>query len=117
MIKEMEREGLKSYLSLVGNIPDLMAREVLLNITSGLGSIGRKAWVFRYSYCASKAALNMFSKMLSLELKEKGIVVIPMHPGHVQTDLGGYSAPLKPEQSIGGMIICLFVQKIVNINV
>ncbi|NHJ40624.1 MAG: SDR family oxidoreductase [Asgard group archaeon] len=76
----------------------------IINITSGLGSIGRKSWVYRYSYCASKSALNMFSKMLSLELKNKGIVVIPMHPGHVQTDLGGYSAPLKPSESIEGMI-------------
>ncbi|MBD3190830.1 MAG: SDR family NAD(P)-dependent oxidoreductase [Candidatus Heimdallarchaeota archaeon] len=76
----------------------------IVNITSALGSIGSKRWVFRYSYCASKAALNMFSMLLSLELKDKGIIVIPLHPGHVRTDLGGASARLSPKESISGMI-------------
>ncbi len=76
----------------------------VINITSGLSSIARKNMVFRYSYCASKTALNMFSKLLSLQLRDKGIIVIPLHPGHVKTDLGGAYAPLAPEQSISGMI-------------
>lgn len=76
----------------------------IINITSALGSIGLKRWVFRYSYCASKAALNMLSKLMSLELKDKGIIVIPLHPGHIRTDLGGASAPLCPKESISGMI-------------
>ena len=76
----------------------------IINITSALGSIGRKSFVFRYSYCASKSALNMLSKLMSIELKDKGIIVIPLHPGHVRTDLRGYQAPLVPKQSISGMI-------------
>ena len=76
----------------------------VINITSGLSSIARKNMVFRYSYCASKTALNMFSKLLSLQLRDKSIIVIPLHPGHVKTDLGGSYAPLVPEQSISGMI-------------
>ncbi|MFW9778982.1 MAG: SDR family oxidoreductase [Candidatus Heimdallarchaeota archaeon] len=76
----------------------------ILNITSGLSSLTRKTTVFRYSYCASKTALNMFSKLMALQLKEEGIIVIPLHPGHVKTDLGGYRAPLSPRESIKGMI-------------
>ncbi len=76
----------------------------VINITSFLGSIESKTWVFRYSYCASKAALNMFSKMLSLELEEQGIIVVALHPGYVRTSLGGRNAPLSPKQSIEGMI-------------
>lgn len=75
----------------------------VINITSWLGSIGSKTKAFSYSYCASKSALNMFSKMLSIDLQSKGIIVIPLHPGHVQTDMGGSSAPLMPDESIRGM--------------
>ncbi|WP_455463702.1 SDR family oxidoreductase [Candidatus Hodarchaeum mangrovi] len=76
----------------------------IINITSGLASLSKKTFVFRYSYCASKTALNMFSKLMALELKEKNIIVIPLHPGHVRTDLGGIGAPLSPQESIQGMI-------------
>lgn len=76
----------------------------VINISSRLGSIGSKTSVYRYSYCASKSALNMFSKMLAIQLESRGIAVLALHPGHVQTDLGGYNAPLVPEQSIRSMI-------------
>jgi NAD(P)-dependent dehydrogenase (short-subunit alcohol dehydrogenase family) len=76
----------------------------IINITSRLGSIGSKNWVYRYSYCASKAALNMISKMLSLDLHSKGISVMALHPGHVRTDLGGPHAPLSTAESVAGMI-------------
>ena len=46
----------------------------------------------------------MFSKLMALELKGKNITVVPLHPGHVRTDLGGSSAPLTPQESIQGMI-------------
>ena len=46
----------------------------------------------------------MYSKMLSIDLKEKKIIVLAMHPGHVQTDLGGSNAPLLPDESIRGMV-------------
>ncbi len=76
----------------------------MVNISSLMGSIGSMAGASYYSYCASKAALNMFSKLLSFDLKERGISVLALHPGHVKTDMGGSSAPLTPEESIGGMI-------------
>ncbi|MFX0061761.1 MAG: SDR family oxidoreductase [Candidatus Hermodarchaeota archaeon] len=96
-----------SPLLLIEKFLDLVEKSdtpKIINITSGLGSIGRKTMIFRYSYCASKSALNMFSKMMSIELKSKGIIVLALHPGHVKTDLGGSYAPLLPQQSISGMI-------------
>jgi len=114
-IGEMHTEDVDKVFRVNSTGPVLVAEKFLdliekssnpkiINITSGLGSIGNKRWVFRYSYCASKAALNMFSKLMSFELQEKGIIVIPLHPGHVKTDLGGYQAPLDPPESIAGMI-------------
>ena len=76
----------------------------LVNITSGLGSIANTGGSGRYSYKASKAALNMLSRMMSNELKSDGIIVIPMHPGWVQTDMGGPSAHLTVPESIQRML-------------
>jgi NAD(P)-dependent dehydrogenase (short-subunit alcohol dehydrogenase family) len=76
----------------------------IIHISSRLGSIGARTSVFGYSYCASKAALNMFTKLMSIELKDKEVTILSMHPGHVKTDLGGPHAPIIPEQSVKGMI-------------
>ena len=76
----------------------------IVNISSMLGSIGSRQGAAYYSYCSSKAALNMISKLLSLDLRADGINVVALHPGHVQTDMGGRSAALQPEDSIRGMI-------------
>lgn len=40
-----------------------------------------------YGHHASKAALNMVGKLLSLDLKEKGIAVGLVHPGFMRTEM------------------------------
>lgn len=40
-----------------------------------------------YAHHASKAALNMVGKLLSLDLKEKGVVVGIVHPGFMRTEM------------------------------
>lgn len=40
-----------------------------------------------YGHHASKAALNMVGKLLSLDLKEKGVVVSVVHPGFMRTEM------------------------------
>lgn len=53
-----------------------------------------------YAYRASKAALNMIMKSLSIDLKPKRIKVLTLHPGWVQTDMGGKNAPIDVETSV-----------------
>jgi NAD(P)-dependent dehydrogenase (short-subunit alcohol dehydrogenase family) len=76
----------------------------IVNISSWMGSISQRQNTMSYSYCASKSALNMFSKLLSNSLRDENIIVIPMHPGWVKTRLGTHQAPIEPEKSIAGMI-------------
>ncbi len=85
--------------------PKLAKDSKVVCITSGLGSIAQaQDLTFGLSYGMSKAALNMGVKKLSSEMKKRGVTIIAMHPGWVQTDMGGKAAPLKPERSIAGML-------------
>jgi NAD(P)-dependent dehydrogenase (short-subunit alcohol dehydrogenase family) len=55
------------------------------------------------AYRISKAAITMYAAILAQRLADRAIVVTPMHPGWVQTRMGGASAALTPEQSAEGL--------------
>ena len=76
----------------------------IINISSQNGSITQRTQGGKYSYCTSKAALNMITKILSNDLREKDITVLAIQPGWIQTDMGGPEAPLKPEEPISKII-------------
>jgi len=69
-----------------------------------MGSISDNKSGGGYSYRVSKSALNMVSKNLSIDWADKGIIILNMHPGWVQTDMGGTKAPLSKKISVRGMI-------------
>ncbi len=71
-----------------------------LQITSMMGSI-QDTGGGSYSYRASKAALNMLFKNLSVD--EKWLTSILVHPGWVQTRMGGENAPLTTTESVAGI--------------
>jgi NAD(P)-dependent dehydrogenase (short-subunit alcohol dehydrogenase family) len=73
-------------------------------LSSLMGSIGRNASGRHYLYRSTKAALNMVVKSLSIDLRDRGVTVIAMHPGWVRTDMGGPEADLAPEDSVRGMV-------------
>lgn len=50
------------------------------------------------AYSASKAAVNMFTAMLALELRDTAIKVNSADPGWVKTPMGGEGAPLEVEE-------------------
>lgn len=79
-------------------------RKLVVNITSGLGSIERNTRGGYYGYRESKAALNMFTRTLAAELRPEGFTCVAVRPGWVRTDMGGPNAPLSPQESIRGMI-------------
>ena len=57
-----------------------------------------------WAYRTSKTALNMVMKNLSIELKEAGILVMAMHPGWVQTEMGGPKALISVEECCSNMV-------------
>lgn len=90
----------KAYLPLLraGDNPRLV------NISSQVGSMEWKKSGGSYAYAASKAALNMVTRCLAADLRADGVVTVTLHPGWVQTDMGGASASLTVEESARGIL-------------
>jgi NAD(P)-dependent dehydrogenase (short-subunit alcohol dehydrogenase family) len=55
-------------------------------------------------YRASKAALNSLTRGLWGEVGGRNLTVLTLHPGWVQTDMGGASATLTIDQSVPAMV-------------
>jgi len=74
---------------------------VFASISARVGSIGDNVMGGWYSYRAAKAAQNMLTKNLSIELKRRSrgkVAAIGLHPGTVRTDLSApFSKNVKPE--------------------
>lgn len=64
-------------------------RAILANVSARVGSIGDNRLGGWYAYRASKAAQNMFTRTLALELERRArnVVCLAIHPGTVDTDL------------------------------
>ena len=90
-------------------LPSLRAGKarVVANISSQLGSLtlmGQMGGGFSHAYCASKAALNMVTVRMAVDLKAEGFIVATIHPGWVKTDMGGPNAPLLAADSIAQLL-------------
>lgn len=68
-----------------------------------MGSISDNGSGGSLLYRSSKAALNAAMKSLSIDLKNEGIGVLVLHPGWVQTDMGGKNALIDVKTSVDGM--------------
>lgn len=71
-------------------------------ISSRMGSIDDSSGGY-IGYRASKAALNAAWRALALGWRERPVTLLLLHPGWVQTDMGGPQAPLPAEESVAGM--------------
>jgi len=65
----------------------------LIQVTSLMGSIQDNTSGGSWAYRMSKSALNMAVRNLGHELGHDGFVCVAIHPGWVQTRMGGAGAP------------------------
>ena len=73
-------------------------------VSSAMGSLSQEQVVSWYGYRMSKAAANMLAVNLSKELVSDNIAVVAVHPGWVQTDMGGNSAKENVNDSALGIM-------------
>jgi NAD(P)-dependent dehydrogenase (short-subunit alcohol dehydrogenase family) len=76
-------------------------RGVIACISSVMGSLQETTSGNAVLYRVSKAALNMVVRCTQAE--QPDVTVLAIHPGWVQTDMGGAAAPLTPEQSASSL--------------
>ena len=87
--------------ALVGNLREGSRVGV---VTSRVGSIEDNSSGNYYGYRTSKTAVNMVGMNLHHDLSPRGIAVLLLHPGHVQTDMTGGSGETTPEEAAAGII-------------
>lgn len=73
----------------------------VIHITSKMGSIDDNTSGGYSAYRASKTALNMINKCISLD--NPWLTSVVVHPGWVKTDMGGEAAPTLPDRSAKGI--------------
>ena len=76
----------------------------IANLSSVMGSIGTRREFRSPSYGASKAAQNLLNAQLAHALAARDIRVLSLHPGWVQTDMGGTGAEVTPAESVAGLL-------------
>lgn len=77
--------------------------KILATLSSKMGSIDDNTSGGSYIYRSSKTAVNMVMKSLSIDLAPIGIAVVTLHPGWVQTDMGGPNGLINTQTSVSGM--------------
>ncbi|WP_420422606.1 SDR family oxidoreductase [Simkania sp.] len=78
--------------------------KVIATISSGAGSIADNVAGGFIAYRMSKAALNMGMQEFAIKLKDQGVHVLLLHPGWVQTPMGGPNAMVPVEESVLGLL-------------
>jgi NAD(P)-dependent dehydrogenase (short-subunit alcohol dehydrogenase family) len=73
-------------------------------LSSTMGSIADNSSGSYYGYRMSKAAVNMAARSLSVDLRDDGIAVFPLHPGYVATDMTRRQGPVAPADAARGLI-------------
>jgi NAD(P)-dependent dehydrogenase (short-subunit alcohol dehydrogenase family) len=85
-------------------IPNLAAGAKIAIVTSRMGSIADNGSGGYYGYRISKAGVNMAGVTLARNLKERGIIVVLLHPGFVRTGMTGGRGTVDPKDAATGLI-------------
>lgn len=90
---------LKIMEALVENVA-ASRRKVMAAMSSKMGSMSDNGSGGYYVYRSSKAALNAVIKSAAIDLRPASICVVALHPGWVQTAMGGPDAEITPRESV-----------------
>lgn len=83
-------------------LPRLGAGSKVINLSS---QVAASTWPYGglYAYVAAKAGLNRLMRSVAIDLRDRGVIVGIIHPGYVQTEMGGPGADITPQESATGI--------------
>jgi len=84
--------------------PQLVRGGKLVLITSRMGSMADNSSGGYYGYRMSKAAMNAAGRSLAHDLAPRGVAVVMLHPGFVQTPMTGGRGDVDPATAARGLI-------------
>jgi NAD(P)-dependent dehydrogenase (short-subunit alcohol dehydrogenase family) len=79
-------------------------KAAIINMSTMMACIADNTSGGIYPYRTSKAAINMITKSLSVDVKPDGILALVLHPGWVRTDMGGPKGLIDVQESVSGML-------------
>lgn len=80
------------------------AGAVVGNVTSKVGSVDDNGSGKGYAYRASKAALNIVNKSMSIDLADENVQCVLLHPGWVRTRMTEGRGLIDADESAAGLI-------------
>lgn len=103
--KVLEANTIAPYKLVETFYPNLAgsAIKVVGVLSSKVGSIADNSSGGGYIYRSSKTAVNQVAKSLAIDLADKGIKVLALHPGWVKTEMGGPNALISTQESVAGL--------------
>jgi NAD(P)-dependent dehydrogenase (short-subunit alcohol dehydrogenase family) len=109
LMKQFEINAVGPFLVTRAFLPQLKAAVAasgsafVAQISSDYGSFTEAVPRGLFGYRASKAALNMITRSLSIDLKDEKIACVMLHPGFVATDMNAHSGPVSQADSVAGL--------------
>ncbi|MGH2612974.1 MAG: SDR family NAD(P)-dependent oxidoreductase, partial [Rhabdochlamydiaceae bacterium] len=74
--------------------PLLLPKGRVINLTSSAGNVNNQYIQQSLTpYGIAKAGVNLYTHNLAKRFKDKGLIVLALHPGWVRTDMGSPDAP------------------------
>ncbi len=110
--RNIEQMGVEYQVNALGPLrvtqalmPNMMAgeRKIVANISSMMGSMALNNFGTYMGYRASKAALNSFTKTLSVDLAEDNLIFVVLHPGYVKTDMNAGEGDITAAESANAL--------------
>ena len=104
MRRQFETNSLGPVLVTQALLENLHPGSKVAIVTSRMGSMQDNSSGGHYGYRMSKAAVNAAGVSLAQDLKGRGISVILLHPGYVQTDMTRHQGTVDPADAATGLL-------------
>lgn len=78
-------------------------RPRIITVSSQMGSFDLDMGPGHIAYSSSKSAVSKVMQLMAKELAPEGIIVCPVHPGWVKTDMGGPNAQVDAADCAAGL--------------